>query len=484
MNTVKAVCLALVLMIAVSLCSCVVAPVPSGTAESDTAFGKTEKMTQEASDGDAAPVSEPQSDTAHGETGEMTQTASVEETAPAGEPQSVTTEEAPRIRATDLMTEARKNAVQPTPGSPTVDPASADKITDFALRLFRTCDDGDESLLISPLSVLSALGMTELGAEGETLSQMEEALGISVGETRDYLKAVASKLRSDSSLRSANSLWLRDDPLLTVRESYLAANAGLLDGDVFKAPFDDGTVEDINSWVKDRTQDRIPKILENLSPDAVVCLINALSFDAEWALPCHGTSEGIFTAEDGSKKKCDFMSSTEYKYIKTDKASGFIKPYRGNKYAFAALLPDEGVSVKELMDFLKGEDLRELLKNFESATVYAKLPKFESGSDIELSDALKSMGMTDAFDPDLADLSGIGTYDGWGLFVSRVIHKTFISVNEIGTTAGAATAVELVPGSAQPQNPKTVTLDRPFVYMIFDTETFVPVFIGALRDVK
>ena len=387
--------------------------------------------------------------------------------------------------AADLMAEARKNAVHPTPGSLTVDPASADKVADFALRLFRTCDDGDESLLISPFSVLSALGMTELGAEGETLSQMEEAIGMDRDQTGAFFRAYLEGQKNSSSLRRANSIWIRDREGFTVKDGFLSENAGIFDADVFKAPFDDGTLEDINAWVKDRTDGKIPRILDGIDPDDVTVLINALSFEGEWFHPYteKDVKRGIFTSASGVERETDFLCGLDYGYMEGSGFTGFIKEYKGCNYGFAALLPDKGQTTEDLMGSLDGAELRTALEKCikidENKTVATKMPKFSSGSSFELEEVLKKMGITEAFDRDKADFSG---FSNTGSYLSGVLHKTFITVAEKGTEAVAATRAVIASNSDD--QPKEVTLDRPFVYMIFDTEDFIPIFIGALRDVK
>ena len=151
------------------------------------------------------------------------------------------------------------------------------------------------------------------------------------------------------------------------------------------------------------------------------------------------------------------------------------------------MLPNEGITVSEFVDSLTGEHLRSLLNNPQNVTVYATMPKFETEYDIEMSEVLQEMGMTDAFDWHVADFSRLGTYnvDGMNICINRVLHKTFISVTELGTKVGAATAVEMVAeGAAEIQEYREVVLDRPFVYMLIDCETNLPFFIGTMMNVK
>ena len=216
-------------------------------------------------------------------------------------------------------------------------------------------------------------------------------------------------------------------------------------------------------------------------------LVNALAFEAEWMsiYKNNQVREGIFTTESGEEQSVDMMYSGEHVYLEDDNAKGFIKYYKGRKYAFAAILPDEGITVSEYINTLDGEGLYSLLSNAESATVRAAIPKFETEYSTEMAEVLCKMGMPTAFDPDRADFSGIGNYSSGNIFINRVIHKTHIRVDERGTKAGAVTVIEMGKNSAaDPGEIKTVYLDRPFVYMLIDCENNIPLFIGTTMNVK
>ena len=158
-------------------------------------------------------------------------------------------------------------------------------------------------------------------------------------------------------------------------------------------------------------------------------LINALAFEAEWQKIYNKgrVREGVFTKEDGTRQNVELMYSEEYEFLKDEKATGFIKYYADRKYAFVALLPDEGVTVSDYVDSLTGERLRELLTDPKPVQVNAAIPKFEIEYSVKMNEILKGMGMVDAFDYEAADLSGIGSSSRGNLFISRVLHKTYCS---------------------------------------------------------
>lgn len=374
-------------------------------------------------------------------------------------------------------------------------PADASTVTAFALRLFQESltqeqeKDPKKNVLISPASVLFALSMTANGAKEQTLAQMEETLGASIPSLNTYLHEYRTSLPEGDGykLSIANSIWFRDDERFTVNSDFLTLNEKWYNADIYQAPFDSSTVEAINKWVSDSTDQMIPSILDSIPSDAVMYLINGLAFDAEWNSIYRESQirKADFTEEDGTKYQTELMYSTENVYLQDAYAQGFLKYYKDRKYAFAALLPNEGITISDYVKKLDGAALQEMLSNPVLVPVKAAIPKFEAEYDVEMSDIFKSLGMTDAFNSALADFSNLGSYTDQNLYINRILHKTYIAVDERGTKAGAVTAVEVNKESAAiPQEEKTVYLNRPFVYMIIDCEENIPVFIGTMKSVK
>ncbi|HWQ80261.1 MAG TPA: serpin family protein [Anaerovoracaceae bacterium] len=363
----------------------------------------------------------------------------------------------------------------------------SEAIAGFAVELFQNTVSPDGNLLISPLSVLCALAMTANGAEDQTLAQMEDVIGLSVQDLNEYLHAYLESLPAGDKYKVslANSIWFRDDDRLTVEQDFLQANADYYGASVYKTAFDNATLKDINDWVSDNTDGMIEDILDEIPDGAVMYLINALAFDAEWQNIYKESQvhEGTFTTESGEARNVEMMYGSEHLYLEDGNATGFIKYYAGRKYAFAALLPNEGILLGDYIASLTGAGFMSTLQNARDVQVNTAIPKFESEYSVEMSDILNSMGMTNAFDAGLADFTGLGVWEDGNLFINRVIHKTYIAVDEKGTRAGAATAVEMFAGSAPAEESKTVYLDRPFVYMLIDSETNLPLFIGAVTDI-
>ena len=361
---------------------------------------------------------------------------------------------------------------------------AAAAMTDFAVRLLQNTEDGGR--LLSPLSVLYALGMTANGAKGETKAQLEQALGLSTDELNRALYACRQTLPApeDGAFDTANSVWVRDEKGMSVEDGFLSAASSYYGAEIFRAAFGGSTLYAINGWVREHTDGMIPEILDQIPDSAMLYLINAVAFKADWAEPYAdgAVADAVFTTDGGAERTVAMMRSEENLYLEDGQAEGFVKLYKGGRYAFAALLPDEGVRLADYVASLTGESLRRTLRSAQSVTVDAGLPKFTADFGTELSRTLRALGVTDLFNPDAADLSGMAGCQGGNIAVSGVLHKTHIEVDEQGTKAAAATAVEAAGCTALEREPKRVILDRPFVYLLIDTQNDLPLFIGVAAD--
>ena len=376
-------------------------------------------------------------------------------------------------------------AAKPVSGK-AADDAFKNSSADFAIRLFQKTRDDSKNSLISPLSVMLALSMTANGAKGETLVQMKTLLGedIPMETLNEYLYSYIKTLPSEkpSKLNIANSVWFRDNGF-TAEKAFLQKNADYFDAAVYKSVFDVKTLRYINNWVKKNTDGMIEKIIDDIDPDAVMYLINTVLFDAEWEniYKKDEVRDGTFTALDGTKRTASMMYSAEHLYLDDGKAIGFIKPYR-NGYSFVALLPNGDISLSDYVASMTGKSFVDTIKNAKDIPVETAIPKFSYDYDIEMNSALKVLGMTNPFEPSKADFSAFGASDSDNIFISRVLHKAYIAVDEKGTKAGAATAVE-TKETAVAVDIYSVTLDRPFIYAVTDNATGLPVFIGTVTDI-
>lgn len=382
----------------------------------------------------------------------------------------------------------------PVPVYNRIDEGQSAAVAQFSAQLLNKLSDGDKNVVYSPLSVLYALAMTANGADGETLAQMEAVFGMPLDQLNGYLHSVVNLLPSDEGydFDIANSIWIKNDEgKFTVKEDFLTTVKSYYDAGVFTAEFDQQTLKDINNWVTQKTNGQIQNVLDRIDENAVMYLINALNFEADWLNSYDGydVNDGVFTKADGTTQDAEFMYKRENGYLSDEDTQGFIKYYKDKKYAYVALLPEEGVNIDDYITSLNGEKLTNLLNNINhQQKVETAIPKYETTFDTEMSEIFKALGMTDAFDSRLADFSKMGTaqVEGENICINRIIHKAFIRVAEKGTQAGAATVVEMIAeGAMMIENPpKEVYLNRPFVYMIIDPQTKLPLFMGAVYEIE
>ena len=348
-----------------------------------------------------------------------------------------------------------------------------------------------ENPVLSPLSAYLCLAMLMPGANENTKAEFEKILGADW----DYVSALAAdiaaqleKTGGSTKLDLANSIWTDDDKAV-IEEEWLKTVKAYFGPDIYSADLpSDGALKAINKWVNDKTNGMIPKLHDdNYDKDTIMVLLNALYMKAEWAhkFDAESTYDREFTKADGSAVTVPFMNMFEAyeSYIKTEDAEGIMLPYDDGRLAFIALKPGSG-DARGYAAYLTGAKLKEALAAAKADTfVTVNMPKFSTGYSVYLTDALKAMGMTDAFDPFLADLSGAGRGVDGPLYISYVFQKVKVDVNEEGTEAAAVTEIATAEGCALPADePIVLTFDKPFVYAIVDTETGVPLFAGVMEN--
>ena len=364
-----------------------------------------------------------------------------------------------------------------------------DALYEIYVKFFKsTIVDKNKSSLISPLSIITALGMVADGADGETLAQFETLFGITAEQLDKAINFYSTALSSTEKAKfeSANSIWFTDREDFKANEDYIARVLGAYFPSLYTVDFKkSATVDDINGWVSDHTDGMIEKIVDELDPLTVMVLINAIVFDARWAHEYdeYQVGDAIFHAYNGTEQTVEMMRSEEYGYISMKNAQGFSKYYSGNNYKFVALLPDAGVDVYDFVEGLDAASLKTALKGG-AGRVAAELPKFSYDYDVTLNSALKALGLNDAFDPYRADFTKMATVEEQNIYISKVLHKTHIDVDEGGTKAAAVTAVIVEATAAIQPDPIIITLDRPFVYMIVDCTYNMPIFMGIVSEIS
>ncbi len=362
---------------------------------------------------------------------------------------------------------------------------------DYSMRLFAGSVTEGTNSMISPVSVMMALDMVAAGAHGETQDQITDLFceGASQEQVEHFCRDLLDRYEEskDVELHLANSIWIKDTIADGINEDYLVLTDHIFDAEVVLAPFDRTTVDAVNGWCDEKTDGMIDHLLDEITPDTKLILLNATALDAPWADPYEDLQvrEETFTNADGDKEDVKMLNSTEYSYFETEDAVGFMKYYEGGEYAFLAILPEESMTVDQYVQSLTGEKYMEFWNSRTTDyDVWTKLPEFTYEYELTMNDVLADMGMKQAFNSATADFTGITDYID--LYIELVLHKTFIEVGQYRTRAAAVTVVEMTDGCAMVElsEIKEVYLDRPFVYAIVEVDTGMPLFIGTLQSAQ
>lgn len=357
-----------------------------------------------------------------------------------------------------------------------------------SIGMLQKLSNENRNILISPDSILTAFAMVENGADGNTLAEMESVFGVSNDDMNKYFHRLNTTLQSSQAVKYklADSIWYRSGRL-NVKDDFLKKNVDFLDAHIFEAAFNEVTLVDINNWVYNNTQGMIEKIIDKLSEDSVMVLLNAIYFEGDWSKQYADSSiknEPFYNDDRSVQKTTKIMYGIERNYVNIKGAHGFLKTYKGGKMFFMGIETPEGKTVDEFLATLSGSDFVNGFKNRTSEyEVHTKMPEFKYSYDTSLVNTLKSLGIVEAFNPFGANFNRMATMKpNQNVYISDVLHKTQIEVNKEGTKAAAATGIIIEDAMDMPAEAKYVNLDHPFIYAIVD-ENGIPLFIGVLRTV-
>ena len=375
-----------------------------------------------------------------------------------------------------------------------VNPLIVDANTGFALDLFEVLSDDapDSNVFISPFSISTALTMAYSGSDGSTEEAMRTTLGYGDLSTVEIEAGYESLLTSlagvdrDVTLSIANSVWVRDTFDTQVHDAYKDVLENQYKTEYFAREFNQDTLDELNGWVSDNTEKKIDKILDEISPQNVMFLLNAIYFKADWTnqFKESNTMMRDFHLMDGTTVQVDTMAQEEkFKYTKGDNYAAARLPYGRDQVAMYVFLPDPDYSLIDFMETLDPEELDGIINGMHNVPeLKIRLPKFkfEYGKK-RLNQALIDLGMGVAFDPEMADLSKIANVEPNNLYIDFVDHKALIEVDEEGTVAAAVTNVGISLTSAPPSE-TTFYVDRPFFFIIRDDRTGTILFMGQIMN--
>lgn len=373
-------------------------------------------------------------------------------------------------------------------------------MTSFAADLFRKNTESGKNSMLSPLSAYLCLSMCANGAGGITKSEMEKVLGLDMDALNLYCANLYSRINENKQLEeylsTSNAIWYNDAYGIMLKKNFLDVNALYYGVDLYKANFRDVNVAaDVNLWISEKTDGMIEKMLDNVNEKAIMLLVNTLLFESRWAQAGGYNRTNVdFTDSDGRTKSVSGFYSTGYSYFKSENFHAFKTAYEANGIAFYGILPtDDGKYGGKDVDFdsvIAGFDANEMYgilngRQRELYMVHAMTPCFKFDYEVQLSDYFAKNGMPSAFDMWGADFSNMyETTDAFNVYISNILQKTAIELDENGTKAAAATVIV----NATAMDPSQFTqiqmyLDRPFIFMIVDEVSGVPLFVGSVANV-
>ena len=354
----------------------------------------------------------------------------------------------------------------------------------FAFEFFRTvaAKETKDNYTVSPISLSLALSMLYNGALEETKIAFEQTLnyvGVQPQEVNNFNRNLIQQLSSNEEgkiMEIANSIWIHQN--LPVQENFITVNKTYYDSEVRNEDFRaSSTLNKINTWVSEKTHEKIPKILDNIPEDAILYLINTLYFNASWkyTFDPEVTRTMSFYKNNSDTISVEMMQLTHpLPYARNDIFSSVILPYKDDKFSMLIFLPEESKTIEEMVEALMMENWKKWLDGYETLKVNVHIPKFKLAYENKLNDELKSMGLGVAFSPS----ANFRNMTPQRCKISRVIQKTFIDVNEEGTEAAAATVIGIV-GFSIPDF-AIFYVNRPFIYLIKENRTNAICFIGKV----
>ena len=360
----------------------------------------------------------------------------------------------------------------------------------FAFSLYEKINDEEENVFFSPYSISSALAMTYNGAEGVTQKEMMEVLKFSdnkeelSSDFRRLNQDLSSLKQKDLKLHIANSLWCQEN--FNFKQEFLDLNTKYYDAGIQKVNFEENYKEvrnEINKWVEDNTNNKIEELIQKGMLDAMtrLVLVNAIYFKGMWEFPFkpENTKEDTFYVYSECMTKTDFMNrEMSAKYFKDDLAEVIELPYAGKSLSMMIVMPKKKYGMKELEEKLDQELYNTYRKSVYTKKVKVSIPKFKINAGYELNDPLSGLGMESAFGKN-ANFSGMT--DKTDLYISNVVHKSFVEVNEEGTEAAAATGVVMRKTTAIMDSVK-FEADHPFIFFIKDNKTGSILFMGRVMN--
>ncbi|MEP7001792.1 MAG: serpin family protein [bacterium] len=355
---------------------------------------------------------------------------------------------------------------------------------DFSFALFRQVASAnkDSNVFISPLSASMALGMTMNGASGTTHDQMRTALAFGtstdsvINESYNGLIGLLRGLDATVDVRVANSIWY--EKTFPFNQTFVDDSKRWFDAKVSALDFaQPSSVTTINDWVSTATSGKIPQIIDKISPDQVMLLINAIYFKGNWRdkFDAAQTKDTLFFGVSGNQPMRLMHRHGVLSFLFTPQFAAVDLPYGNGAFTMTVLLPNQGTSLDQLVSSLQSGAWTSWMSGFHEISTDIWLPKLKLEWERTLNGDLKALGLRDAFDPNVADFTRMSPA-GRGLYIDKVKQKTYVDINEEGTEAAAVTSV----GISVTSLPPSLRVDRPYIFVIRERLSGTIVFMGKI----
>lgn len=354
-----------------------------------------------------------------------------------------------------------------------------DRMTQMLLKDFSNAQPSG-NIVFSPFSILMLISLLVSSSDGRTREELEEFLNGKASDENalkmiSFLQQIQREFTEDRTLYSANALLVGENYREYIRDSYVRLVKKAYDSQVLTS---DNLLEDVNRWVNEKTHGMIPQVLEQVSPDLVAILMNAVSFDAQWERTYYDEDvvNEDFHNSDGSVSRVRMLMSKERGYIEDSNVVGFVKPYKDSGYSFMAIMPKQR-GERSLTKVIGNLNITSLFQKRTADLVSTMLPEFECQYQLNMKAYLHEKGVHDVFSQEAA----FTPMSEMPLLIEEILHKAKIEVDRKGTRAAAVTTAKMAFGAAPFIDLKVVQLNRPFIYAIIHNRTGLPVFVGIVR---
>lgn len=360
-----------------------------------------------------------------------------------------------------------------------------DENMELSVNILKNSNEPLNNIIVSPLAVQMAMGLLVNGSKNKTQKRIIDTIGMESAVLNDYLKTYIEEAPKDvrGNINFVNAFWLNAiNTGLDLNSVYKDRIQEYLGAQIKQEPFSQGCEVVMNNWIKEETNGMVNSVVRQVNSTDWLYMMNIATFDMDWeqSYDLSDIKTGSFNNDKGDVVEVETMTSVESLYIEDNDTTGFIKNYYIPRYKFIGILPDKENKFDDYISKLDSRKLIKLLEGAEKKNVKATIPAFESIKTVNIRRVLSSIGLADIFAKD-ADYSGM-LKNGMPMSLTKIYHTSKIRVGKKSSEAAIVTNVASKK-TTEKKYSKEVVLDRPFIYIIFDTEESIPIFIGTIKNI-